>query len=159
MIACRDDKKIGLTRAVKAAEVLHAGCVRKRRTGEHVDVSSKHELLRRRKKLRDGKRKKRKEGKVGLVEKLNTRQLTRGTTRIWPSSCCFPITDGRDVAADRIRVRPQMQPAKTICGATPRPAFQSRGGPSGVQLVGKARRRPARLGQSRLDIATGHRRG
>lgn len=47
LMACRGDKKIGLTRAVKAAEVLHAGCVRKRRTGEHVDVSSQHELLRR----------------------------------------------------------------------------------------------------------------
>lgn len=30
-----------------------------------------------------------------------------------------------------------------------RPAFQSRGGPSGVQLVGKARRRPA-IAEARL---------
>jgi hypothetical protein len=36
-MACRGDKKIGLTRAVKAAEVLHAGCVKK---GERESTST-----------------------------------------------------------------------------------------------------------------------
>lgn len=62
MIACRGDKKIGLTRAVKAAEVLHAGCVRKGRTGAHVDVV-KASIATQAKTLRDGKRKEKKRKK------------------------------------------------------------------------------------------------
>lgn len=91
LMACRDDEKIGLTRAVKAAEVLHAGCVRKRRTGEHVDVV-KTSIATQMKPLRDGERReKERKQKLGWLRKLNTRQLTRGTTRAWPSSCYFPI--------------------------------------------------------------------
>lgn len=73
-------------------------------------------------KLRYGKEKG-KEVKMGWSRKLNTRQLLRGTTREWPSLCYFSIlllsfvrdgciTDGLDVAADQIRVRPQMQTAR-----------------------------------------------
>lgn len=106
---------------------------------------------------------KEREGENGSAGKLNTKSLygvRRGSDLVrvyfiflilllsFVRDGC--ITDGLDVAADRIRVRPQMQTAKTICSATTRAAFQSRGGPSGAQVVGKARRLPVRLGQSRL---------
>lgn len=105
---------------------------------------------------------KEREGENGLAGKLNTKSLygvRRGSDLVrvyfflilllsFVRDGC--ITDGLNVAADRIRVRPQMQTAKTICSATTRAAFQSRGGPSGAQVVGKARRLPVRLGQSRL---------
>lgn len=66
MVACRDDKKIGLTRAVKAAEVLHAGCVRKGTTGEHVDECQNMDCY----STQMGRGKETKRNENGLVDKI-----------------------------------------------------------------------------------------